>query len=90
MTGVTLNQLRPQAARASDDKGLEGLLCIVVDIWAAIDGDKSLPLVGQSVERLHSVDFKWISNRKSLELKRFVNREGTPSLHNQVSCSERS
>jgi hypothetical protein len=71
-------------------KGLDSLLCIVVNIWVAIDDDRSLPLVDQSIDRLHSVDFKWVSNQKSLELKRLVNREGGPSLHNQVSCSEQS
>lgn len=71
-------------------EGLGGLLCIVVDIWAAIDDDRSLPLVDQSIDRLHSVDFKWASNQKSLELKRLVTREGGSSLHNQVSCSEQS
>jgi hypothetical protein len=70
--------------------GLDGLLPIVVDIWAAIDDDRSLPLVDQSIDRLHSVDFKWVSDQKSLELKRFVTREGGLSLHNQVSCSEQS
>jgi hypothetical protein len=63
---------------------------VVMDIWAAIDDDRSLPLVGQSIDRLHSVDFKWVSNQKSLESKRFVNCEGGPSLHNLFSCSEQS
>jgi hypothetical protein len=31
-------------------KGVEGLLCIVLDIWAAIDEDKSRPLPDQSLK----------------------------------------
>jgi hypothetical protein len=43
-------------------KRLEDLLCTFVDIGVATDDGKSLPRRDQSVQRLHSVNFKRASN----------------------------
>ena len=63
-----------------------GSLCILWIYGPLLMRISHVLLPDQSVERSHSVDFKWISNQESLD-EEVGNCDGTPSLHIQASCS---